>query len=647
MLPPVRRGIYHKGEGGTVIMNVEWFRRGAVAIFGVLLALVHLYCGGYRPITADILRSIHVGFGLIIIYMLYPFDKEKKNVSLIIDLLLTLLAAAWVSYFTLTLETVPLRTGNPIFADIAISTIGMIVLFEATRRVLGMILPSIAIAFLLYALLGHLIPGALGHRGVDYAWLITHSLLSTEGVFGVPIGVSARFVFLFVLFAAALDKTGGGKFFLDLAYAILGRFRGGPAKVAVFGSALMGTMSGSAVANVAGTGCITIPLMKQLGYDNKSSGAIEAVASSGGLIMPPIMGAAAFIMSEFLGITYLKIIIAAAIPACLYYLAVFCAVDFKAARIGLVGLPADQIPRVRSVLKTGAQFIIPLLVLIIYLVISTPQRAAFWGFIAIIILYVINLAWKRDFRSLKNILFVMEAGSRQALPIITACAVAGVVVGVISLTGLGFMLTGYLMTIGGTNLLFVLIISMVTSIILGMGLPVTACYIVLAVLAAPAMVELGVDPVAAHLFIIYFGVLSGITPPVALAAYVGAGIAEAKPMSVAVEACKIGVVAFFLPYMFLYNPVLLLHDVTAMKLTISLVGAIIGCVAIAAGTQGYLLTKANWIQRILLVAGAVLLFSFKTYAYALAFACIGITVIWQVSTIVNERKRTAVDTIQA
>ncbi len=621
-------------------MSVEWFRRGAVAIFGILLALVHLYCGGYRPITADILRSIHVGFGLIIIYMLYPFDKEKQGVSLIIDCLLALLALAWVGYFTLTLETVPMRTGNPIFADVAISTVGMLVLFEATRRVLGMILPSIAINFLLYALLGHLIPGALGHRGVDYSWLITHSLLSTEGVFGVPIGVSARFVFLFVLFAAALDKTGGGKFFLDLAYAILGRYRGGPAKVAVVGSALMGTMSGSAVANVAGTGCITIPLMKQLGYDNKSAGAIEAVASSGGLIMPPIMGAAAFIMSEFLGITYLKIIIAAAIPACLYYLAVFCAVDFKAARLGLVGLPADQVPKVWNVLKTGVQFMIPLFVLIIYLVISTPQRAAFWGFVAIIVLYVINLAWKKDFGSIKNILFVMEAGSRQALPIITACAVAGVVVGVISLTGLGFMLTGYLMTIGGTSLLFVLIISMVTSIILGMGLPVTACYIVLAVLAAPAMVELGVDPVAAHLFIIYFGVLSGITPPVALAAYVGAGIAEARPMEVAIEACRIGIVAFFLPYMFLYNPVLLLQDVTAVKLTLSLVGSIIGCIAIAAGTQGYLLTNANWLQRILLIAAAVLLFSFKIYAYILAFICIGIVVTWQLYASANARKRT-------
>jgi len=628
-------------------MNVEWFRRGAVATFGVLLALVHLYCGGYRPITADILRSLHVGFGLIIIYMLYPFNKEKVNLSLIIDSLLALLALAWVGYFTLTLETVPMRTGNPIFADIAISTIGMFVLFEATRRVLGMILPSIAITFLLYALLGHLIPGALGHRGVDYAWLITHSLLSTEGVFGVPIGVSARFVFLFVLFAAALDKTGGGKFFLDLAYAILGRYRGGPAKVAVVGSALMGTMSGSAVANVAGTGCITIPLMKELGYDNRSAGAIEAVASSGGLIMPPIMGAAAFIMSEFLGITYLKIIISAAIPACLYYLAVFCAVDFKAARLGLVGLPADQIPKVWNVLKTGAQFILPLLVLIVYLVISTPQRAAFWGFVAIVVLYAINLAWNKDLGSLKNILFVMEAGSKQALPIITACAVAGVVVGVISLTGLGFMLTGYLMTIGGTSLLFVLIISMVTSIILGMGLPVTACYIVLAVLAAPAMVELGVDPIAAHLFIIYFGVLSGITPPVALAAYVGAGIAEAKPMSVALEACRIGIVAFFLPYMFLYNPVLLLQDVTVVKLALSLLGAIIGCVAIAAGSQGYLLTNANWMQRILLIVAAVLLFSFKAYAYILAFICIGIAITWQVYAKMDARKRALQNGVQA
>jgi len=620
------------------MLNTEWFRRGGVLLFAVILALIHLYCGGYRPITADLLRALHVGFGLTIVYMLYPFNPKKPGISLLIDVPLVILTLIWSGYFSLTLDTMGTRAGSPILTDIVASTIGMIVLFEATRRVLGMILPSIAMVFLAYGLWGNLLSGILAHRGFDYPWLITHTLLSTEGIFGVPIGVSAGFVFLFVLFAAGLEKTGGGDFFLNLAQAMLGRFRGGPAKIAIVGSALMGTMSGSAVANVAGTGCITIPLMKDLGYEGKTAGAIESLASSGGLIMPPIMGAAAFIMAEFLGISYLKIIIAAAIPAMLYYLAIFFAVDFKAARIGLVGLPPSMIPNVWKVLKTGFQFIIPLFILILYLVISTPQRAAFWGFISLLVIYVLGLVRKRDFRGIKNIIFILEAGSKQALPIITACAVAGVIVGVISLTGVGFMLTGYLLAIGGTSLILVLLITMVISIILGMGLPVTACYIVLAVLCAPALVDLGVDPVAAHLFIIYFGVLSNITPPVALAAYVAGGIAKAKPMSVAIEACKIGVVAFFIPYMFLYNPVLLIQNVTAFHFTVSLIGSIVGCIAIAAGTQGYLLAAANWIQRILLLVSGVLLFSFMLQAYIIAFICIIIVLVWQIFTIMRIRK---------
>ena len=596
----------------------ESLRKHIVFIFAVGLALFHLYNGGVRPITADILRSIHVGFGITIIYMLYPLAIKNNKMSFLVDVLFSIASLVWVGYFTFTLDTVPMRTGNPIFMDIFISTIGVLVLFEATRRVLGLILPIIALSFLLYALFGQHIPGLLGHRGIDYPWLITHSLLSTEGVFGVPIGVSARFVFLFVLFAAALDKTGGGQFFLDFAYALLGKYRGGPAKVAVVGSAFMGTMSGSAVANVAGTGCITIPMMKKMGYDPKSAGAIEAVASSGGLIMPPIMGAAAFIMSELLGIQYVQIILSAALPALLYYVAVFASVDFKAARLGMVGLESKELPKLKSVLSKGYQFIVPLMILVVYLVISTPQRAAFWSFVSVILIYIFLSVKHKRKGYVKDIFQVMEAGSKQALPIITACAVAGIVVGVISLTGIGFTLSGLLIDVGGKSLLAVLLITMVTSLILGMGLPVTACYIILAVLAAPAIVDLGVNPIAAHLFIIYFGVLSGITPPVALAAYVGSGIAKAPPMSVALEACRVGAVAFFIPYMFLYNPVLLIQEGTLLEWLMVPLGGVIGAIAMAAGLQGYLLTKTKMLQRALLVAAGVLLFLFNVYTYLLA-----------------------------
>jgi TRAP transporter 4TM/12TM fusion protein len=625
-------------------MNTQKFRRVVVFVFSIFLALFHLYNGGYRPITADLLRCIHVGAGLTIIFMARPVGIGKPGWALFWDILFALGTIAWTGYFTITLDAVPMRTGNPILSDILISTIGLVVLFEATRRVLGWALPCIAGVFLAYALLGQYVPGPLGLRSIDYPWLITHSLLTSEGVFGIPIGVSAGYVFLFILFSAALDKTGGGKFFLDLSQALLGRFRGGPAKVAVVASALMGTISGSAVANVAGTGCITIPLMKKLGYKPKTAGAIEAVASSGGIIMPPIMGAAAFIMSEFLGIPYAKIMVAAAIPAVLYYVTVFAAVDFQAALLGLKGLPPEELPKVWKTLKQGFLFIIPLMVLVVEIFLSTPQRAAFWGFIVVIILFVVNICLKKDFKTAKNILPIVEESSKQALSVIAACAVAGIVVGVISLTGLGFMLTGVLLSLGGKSMVLVLLISMVTSLVLGMGLPITACYIILAVIAAPGMVDLGVNPIAAHLFIIYFGMLSGITPPVALAAYVGAGIAEDKPTRVALEACKIGLVAFLLPYMFLYNPTLLLQNVKILRLIVVLVGGFAGAYAIAAGTQGYLLTRANWIQRLLLLSAAVLLLSLKVYTYWVAFAFVALVALWQRVTIARERKERELST---
>jgi len=620
-------------------------RKIVLGILGVFLALFHLYSGGYQPLVAQTQRSVHVGIGLAMIFILFPSKKQEEGkenrVVLSIDLLLSILSIVCVAYFSLSLDSLAYRLGSPSMADILISTIGILLLLEACRRLLGLALPIISISFLIYALFGPHFPGILKHRGCDFEWLITHIFLSTEGVFGIPIGVSATYVFLFVLFAVGLEKTGGGEFFLDLAYSLFGRHRGGPAKVAVVGSALMGTISGSAVANVAGTGCITIPLMKKTGYNAKSAGAIEAVASSGGLIMPPIMGAAAFVMSEFLGIPYLKIIVAAAIPAVLYYVAVFAAVDFKAGSMGLKGLKPEELPVFKEVIKKGFKFILPLLVLIYYLVVvlSTPQKAAFFGFVTIILLYVFGLLKNKDYAGLKNILTILVEGSKQALPIIAACACAGIVIGVISLTGLGFMLSGALLEVGGQNMFLLLFITMCSSLILGMGLPVTACYIILAVLSAPALVKLGVNPIAAHLFVIYFGVLSGITPPVALAAYVASGIAEDKPISVALEACKIGIVAFILPYMFVYNPVLLLQDVTAVKMILAISTGLIGSIMIAAGTQGYLFTRANLIQRALLITGSCMLLFPEGYTDIIGLLGVVTVVIWQKTMVSRIRRK--------
>ena len=612
---------------GDVSQKIRGIAAFCVSVF---LALFHLYNGGYRPITADVLRSVHVGCGLAIIFLSRPAAR-KPWPAFFLDALLVALSLGWAAYFALSLDVLPLRTGNPILSDIVVASLALIVLFEAARRLFGFVLPGIATAFLLYGLLGKYVPGPLSLRSIDYPWLITHCMLSTEGVFGIPIGVSAAYVFLFILFAAALEGTGGGSYFMRLAQAVMGKFRGGPAKVAVVASACMGTISGSAVANVAGTGAITIPLMKRVGYEPRMAAAIEAVASSGGLIMPPIMGAAAFIMSELLGIPYSRIIIYAALPALLYYLAVFAAVDFRAGLLGLKGLPSSELPHLRKTLTQGFRYLVPLVVLVVCIFITTPQRAAFWGFASLIALFLLSdVVLKRNLANFKVLAVVVENGCQQAMPVIVACAIAGVVVGVISLTGLAFMLTGVLLTLGGKSLLMVLVISMITSLVLGMGLPITACYVILAVVAGPALEQLGLNPIAAHLFLIYFGVLSGITPPIALAAYVGAGIAGEDPMKVAVEACKLGVVAFLLPYAFVYNPILLLQHVSVTKLLFTLTGASFGCVTIAAAAQGFALAKANWVQRLFLLTSSLLFFSFNIVNYILGFLCLAVVLLWQI-----------------
>jgi TRAP transporter 4TM/12TM fusion protein len=593
--------------------------RGTIPIIlGALMALFQLYTGGGTPLAAQTQRGIHLGFGLVMIFLIFPVFKKKTQKPPLwadfIDLGLSILSIISIYYFVASLESLVYRVGDPNTADIAISLIGTLLLLEACRRTLGMALPIIATLSLAFALAGPYLPGALHHRGTGFDWLITHTFMSTEGIFGVPIGVSATLVYLFILFAAALEVTGGAKFFLDMSFAVFGKYRGGPAKIAVVASGCMGTISGSAAANVAGTGSITIPLMKSLGYKPATAGAIEAVASSGGLLMPPVMGAAAFIMAEILGVPYLKIVLAAVIPALLYYAAVFAAVDFQAALLGMKGLSRNELPPIKPVLKEGVRFIIPLLVLIYFIAVefSTAQRAAFWGTISILVLFVFkSIQTRKSLRgindSVKGIGAIFDAGSRQALPIVAACGVAGIVIGVISLTGFGFVMSGLMIELGGQNLLLMLFITAGASLILGMGLPVTACYIILAVLAAPALVKLGVHPLAAHMFVFYFGILSGITPPVAIAAYVGAGIAKAEPLQVAIEACKIGTVAFILPFMFVYNPVMLLVSASPWLILQASITGLLGSVAMAAGTQGYFLRKTSIIERVFLVGGACFL----------------------------------------
>jgi len=599
-------------QEGRTYMAQKW-RVRITMVLGLVLAVIQLY-GGLWPIATQTLRAVHVALGLGMAFMVYPVIKKKEGkadlkenkVLFFADLVLTIGIILCCTYFIVELDALAYRGGNPTLLDVVVSCAAVLLVLESCRRSLGIAMPIIAVVFIIYAMLGNL-PGFLQHRAIDIEWLSTHLFLTTEGIFGTTIGASATTVFLFVLFGAALEKTGGGQFFLQLAYSICGKFRGGTAKVAVVGSGLMGMISGSAVANVAGVGSIAIPLMKQAGYSSDDAGAIEAVSASGGLIMPPVMGAAAFIMAENLQLPYSTIIASAALPAILYYMAILFSVDFIAGRQGLVGMPQDQLPKFKAVLKEGYLYIIPMAVLIYFICIAktSAQRAAFWGFVSIVVLYAVEKIGKqKDVRGYLRMMFdILVDGSKQAVSIIAACACAGIIVGVISLTGLGLTLSSALVDLAGGSLFLLLVYTAVACIILGMGLPVTACYIILAVLAAPAIVKLGVPAIAAHLFVMYFGVLSNITPPVALASYVAAGISKSKPLNVAVTSCKMSIVLFVLPFMFVYQPVLILQDIQAVSLISALVTSVIGVIAISAGTQRYFVRKASALECILLLIG--------------------------------------------
>jgi TRAP transporter 4TM/12TM fusion protein len=441
--------------------------------------------------------------------------------------------------------------------------------------------------------------------------------LTTEGIFGVPLGVSASYIYLFIFLTAMLEKSGMGQFLLDLAMALMGRYTGGPAKTAVLASGLMGTLSGSAVANVAGTGTFTIPLMKANGYKPHFAGAVEACASSGGQLMPPIMGAAAFIIAEFLGIPYIAVVIAALAPALLYYLGVMMGVHFEAARLGLVGLPKERLPQLKAVLKEGWPLLLPLIVLVYFLGVLqyTPVRSAFY---AIVVMFVVSYFKRSTYITPARLVEGIRAAGRNILTVALACAAAGLVIGSINLTGLGLKLSAFIIELSGGNLLLALVLTMIISLVMGMGLPTTAAYIVVGTMAAPALIKMGLPDIAAHLFVFYFAIISAITPPVALAAYAAAGIAKDDPMRIGFTALRLGLAAFIVPFMFAYSPRLVAIG-TPAEILWSVFTACVGVVALAAGVIGYCVKPASVFERVLFGAGAILLIHGGLLTDALGF----------------------------
>lgn len=593
----------------------------------ILFSAFQLFTAATGLYPPQIQRSVHLGFVLVLIYLLYPAratgNKHRLNWY---DVLLAAAGAAVCGYIIWNYDVIVLDAGPPTELDFIFGCASILLVLEATRRIVGLPITLVAIVFLLYAKFGNLIPGMMGHPGFSLRRIVGHMYLTTEGLFGMPLGVAASFVFLFILFGAFLHSTGLGKFFIDLALGAAGRFVGGPAKVAVLASGFFGTISGSSVANTVSTGTFTIPLMKSVGYRGAFAGAVEAASSTGGQIMPPIMGAAAFIMAQFLGVGYVEIAKAALIPALLYYLAVGFMVHMEAKRLGLKGIPRERLPKPWLVLRQGGYLLVPIVVLV-YLLMQgyTPLKSAYYCIVTTVVISLVANNWKAwagagaggmtvrrslaqcNRLAVKDVLMAMENGGRLALGVSAACACTGFVIGVVTLTGVGLKLANAILALSAGSFALTLVLTMCSSIVLGMGLPTTAKYIVLATIAAPAIQSFGVPMLAAHLFIMYFGILADLTPPVALAAYAAAGIARAEPNATGFMAVKLAFAGFLIPYIFCYNPGLLMIGASNWEVVFIVCTAAVGIASLSFASVGYWLRNLHLWERLILVGAAITL----------------------------------------
>jgi TRAP transporter 4TM/12TM fusion protein len=593
-----------------------------IKIIAIGFSCFQLYTAIFGVLEAQIQRPTHLMFALTLIYLLYPTRRGGKDRVHPFDLFLALLSVAAGLYPIVNYETLMESAGLYSNTDVVMGIIGILLTLEATRRIVGLPIVIISSCFLIYAYLGAYFPGFLGHRGYEVKRIVTHMWFTTEGIMGIPIGVSATFIFLFILFGSFLTSTGIMRFFMNLANAVAGWASGGPAKVAVLASALEGTVSGSSVANTVGSGSFTIPLMKSLGYRAEFAGAVEAAASTGGQIMPPVMGAAAFLMAEFINLPYIEIAKAAAIPALLYFTGVWVVVHFEAKKYGLRGLPREQLPRLLKVLKEESYLILPL-VAIIYLLVegSTPMTAAIGG---LGLCVAVGMIRKETRMNIPKLLDTLEQGARSALGVAAACATAGIIVGVVTLTGLGLKMGDGLISLAGGVLILTLIFTMITSLILGMGAPTTANYVITSTIAAPALVKLGVPVLAAHMFAFYFGIIADITPPVALAAFAGAAIAKANPFKTGLIATKLAIAAFLVPYIFVYSPTLLLINATLFSMIQIIITSIIGMVGIGAAVEGWYWTRMSWWERIPMFVAGILLIDPGTLTDIIGFVMIAV-----------------------
>ena len=625
----------------------------AISVIGIALSLFQMYAAGVQPLGLFFQRPIHLGFILVLCFLIYPATGPNRNrgaLGWLIDaplIGLSILVGAWVPSNIDTIATAVI----PRAIDINIGWVTILLVLEAARRAVGLSMTLIAGFFLLYAFAGRrgelpwlsdFMPGIMNHRGYTFERVASQMTLGAEGIYGIPLGVAATFIFVFVLFGAVLEVTGAGKFFIDLAYATTGRQRGGPAKAAVVASAGMGSISGSAIANVVTTGAFTIPLMKKLGYRPAQAGGIEAAASTGGQIMPPLMGAGAFLMSEFTQVPYLEIVLVSIFPAFLYFGAVYLLVHIAAVKQGLQGLPASELPRTRTVLAEGWHFLLPLGILVYLLVAGySPMRVGFYAVLSIAAAAIARALWiwartepsgaalwDLCLAGWANTLKALELGARNAVAVSVACAVAGIIVGVVGLTGLGLKFSAMMLAFSNGNLFLALILVILASLVLGMGLPVTASYIVLIILVGPALTsEFGVPLLIAHLVVFWYSQDSNVTPPVALAGFAGAAIAGSKPMETSVQAWKYAKGLYLIPMFMVYNEVIILGGPVPLVVWNGII-AIIALTAFAGVLEGFLFAPlATW-KRAVMIPAIVAVFWPSIPVEAAGAAVLAVLIAW-------------------
>ncbi|WP_078408774.1 TRAP transporter permease [Priestia abyssalis] len=585
------------------------FWRWVILVLSVSLAGYHLYSSFFGSLDALRHRSLHTAVIAALVFILYPaFFKKKKDKVSVFDILWMLAALSTTAYMFIDYENIAIRMSvyMPSTIDIFFGIILIAVVVEGGRRVAGNALTILAVLFLAYAFFGQYAPSLLRHSGKDVEDIVTYMYLSTEGIFGIAISVSASYIILFILFGAFLNRSGMGKFFTDISMGLAGHTSGGPAKVSVISSGLLGSINGSALANVVTTGAFTIPLMKRVGYKPEFAGAVEATASVGGQILPPVMGATAFIMAETLGMPYNQIALAAILPALLYYLGIIFIVHFRAKKLGLHGLSKEELPNVLETLKKGGHLLIPIIVLIGLLMAGkTPLFAAF---VAIVLSIVVSWFNKETRMGPREIIQAMEEGIRSSLGVAMSCAIVGIIVGVSTLTGLGPKLTQSILVLGQGEIVLTLIFTMVACIIMGMGLPSIPTYIITSTMAAPALLELGIAPFLTHMFVFYFGILANVTPPVALAAFAGAGIAGGNPTKTGFESMRLAMSGFIIPFVFVFSPSLLMMDVSGPLEVISVTAtSIIGILGLSAAIERYFLTDMQLPVALICFVGSITL----------------------------------------